>query len=154
MLYLTMVHNKKLEKTSSIRFSRGDNLRNTAGVSINPIALGSWGTVVSITLWIWLKEAKRLAQSTGGILSMTGFMLSAIAGIRVGLRAAATSFPGLTPFEGSAAVVIAIVLGALPFIPSWSVSEWSRTLLSGYLSIVVSMIINSYFAWKRPHPLL
>eukprot|EP01133_Synstelium_polycarpum_P003943 gene3943-4566_t len=121
---------------------------------MNLPALGAWGSVVSFTLWVWLKEAKRLAQSTGGILSMTAFMLSALASIRVGLRAAMTSFPGLTPYEGSAAVVIAITLGALPLIPSWSVSEWSRTLLTGYLSIITSMSINSYFAWKRPHPML
>ncbi|KYQ90228.1 transmembrane protein [Tieghemostelium lacteum] len=149
MLYFTLVHNKKLERilstSKSLKFQ---------GSKINIPALGTWATVVSLTLWVWLKEAKRLAQSTGGILSMTAFVISAIAGIRVGLRAATTSFPGLTPFEGSSAVLIAIILGALPLIPYWSISEWARTLLSGYLSIVVSMIINSSFAWKRPHPML
>ncbi|GAM23881.1 hypothetical protein SAMD00019534_070560 [Acytostelium subglobosum LB1] len=156
ILYLTLAHNKKLESilSSTNRCARGDNLRNTQGIAMNIPALGAWGTVVALTLWVWLKEAKRLVQSTGGIMSMTSFILSAVASMRVGLRAATTSFPGLTPYEGSSAVVIAIILGALPLIPSWSVSEWSRTLLMGYLSIAISMSINSYFAWKRPHAML
>jgi len=149
MLYLTLVHNRKVERILSVT-----NNGKTQGAAMNIPGLGAWGCVVSITLWVWLKEAKRLAQSTGGILTMTGFMFSSIAAIRVGLRAASTSFPGLTPFEGSAAVVIAIILGALPLIPYWSVSEWSRALLSGYLSTIFSMIINSYFAWRKPHPMI
>ncbi|EGC30231.1 hypothetical protein DICPUDRAFT_90166 [Dictyostelium purpureum] len=148
MLYLTLAHNKTVERLLSVTTAK------CQGYKMNIPALGIWGTVVSLTLYIWLKEAKRLAQSTGGILTMTAFLLSSIAAIRVGLRAAMTSFPGLTPFEGSSAVVIAIIIGALPLIPYWSVSEWSRALLSGYLSIVVSMIINSYFSWRKPHPML
>ncbi|EGG18122.1 transmembrane protein [Cavenderia fasciculata] len=156
MLYLTLVHNKKLESILSTtnRCVRGDSLRNTQGVSMSIPGLGLWGSVVSITLWIWLKEAKRLVKSTGGILSMTSFMLSALAATRVGLRAALTSFPGLTPYEGSAAVLVAIMLGSLPLIPSWSRSEWSRTLLTGYLSIISSMSVNTYFSWKRPTAML
>ncbi|EFA77877.1 transmembrane protein [Heterostelium album PN500] len=156
ILYLTLVHNKKIESLlgSNDRCVRGDNLRNTQGIALNIPGLGAWGSVVALTLWVWLKEARRLVQSTGGILSMTSFILSAVASMRVGLRAAMTSFPGLTPYEGSSAVVVAIILGALPLIPSWSLSEWSRTLLTGYLSIIVSMSINSYFAWKRPNAML
>ncbi|KAN0025113.1 hypothetical protein ACTFIV_009529 [Dictyostelium citrinum] len=144
MLYLTLAHNKTVERLISVTRTK------CQGFKMNIPALGAWGSVVAITLYIWLKEAKKLAQSTGGILTMTAFLLSAIAAIRVGLRAAMTSFPGLTPFEGSSAVAIAIILGALPLIPYYTTSEWSRTLLSGYLSIVISMIINSFFAWKTP----
>lgn len=176
MLFLTMIYNSKLEEGSrafDASFSRKTESLNRQ--SLNLPALLGWCTFQTITGYIWLNEARmgiaNRARSRLGInglnasssafsvhtkaplakeaIAVVAFLLTSLGAMRSGFRSSMTSVPDISPFAGTLTLAMATLLSATALVPMWNKSSIARIYLAGHASVIYSVLLNSYYAFKQ-----
>lgn len=179
MLFLTMIHNSKLEGGSrafeSSFSQKTDSFRRQ---SLNLPALLVWCAFQTATGFVWINEARngiksraksRLASAitrapsasqlnfsvhtkaplAKEAIAVIGFLLTSLGSMRSGFRASMTSVPDISPFAGTLTLAMATLLSAFSLIPMWNKSSIARIYLAGHASVIYSVVLNSYYAFKQ-----
>eukprot|EP01113_Clastostelium_recurvatum_P001383 TRINITY_DN10569_c0_g1_i7.p1 TRINITY_DN10569_c0_g1~~TRINITY_DN10569_c0_g1_i7.p1 ORF type:complete len:312 (+),score=22.52 TRINITY_DN10569_c0_g1_i7:54-938(+) len=149
MMYLLLVYNRRLECMTQplAKGVRGD-LNNTMGKALHVPYLTVWIGLVYFTMYMWVREARDLANDKG-VLSAAGFVLSAIGAMQAGIHAISTAYPGLRPLDGVSAIIAAMLLGGMQWLPLWSRSPKSRLYLAGFASVLFALLANASVIVKR-----
>lgn len=147
MLYLTTVYNSRLEESSKAfesSFSQNLVMRQ----SLNLPGLIGWVILNLFTIYVWINEIRKpLARNE--ILAGIGFLLISLGNMRSGFRTAMTSVADITPFVGALTIATASSLSAASLIPFWFKSSIARIYLAGYASVIYSVLLNAYYAFKQ-----
>jgi len=149
MLYLTFVYNRRLEcMTQPVSRSIRGDLSNTMGKAVHAPYLGVWIGLVYFSLYMWVREARDLANEKG-VLSMSGFVLGIVGGFQVAAHAITTSYPAIRPLEGVTALIAGSILGGLQWLPYWNHSPKSRVYLAGFSTILFALFVNAGVIRRR-----
>jgi len=151
MLYLTLVYNGRLEDPR-LSFEKTIHAISAKRYTVNVPAIVGWIGFLIVAGYIWMNEARAAVSSASfknEILASLGFLMQSIATLRAGFRTAYTSVPDITPFAGAATVAISRTLSFLSLLPLWKKSPVARIFVAGYASVVYSVILNAYYAFKE-----
>lgn len=147
MLYLTTVYNSRLEEPSRA-FESSFSKSMTFRQSLNLPGLIGWVILNLFTIYVWINEIRKpIARKE--VLAGVGFLLISLGNMRSGFRTAMTSVADITPFVGALTVAIASGLSAASLIPMWFKSSIARIYLAGYASVIYSVLLNAYYAFKQ-----
>eukprot|EP01120_Amphizonella_sp_Union-15-10_P013953 TRINITY_DN6591_c0_g1_i1.p1 TRINITY_DN6591_c0_g1~~TRINITY_DN6591_c0_g1_i1.p1 ORF type:complete len:162 (+),score=19.48 TRINITY_DN6591_c0_g1_i1:141-626(+) len=147
MLYLTLVYNGRLEDPR-LNFEKTIHAVSSKRYAVNVPAIVGWILFNIVAGYIWMNEARATATLKNEILASLGFLMQSIATLRAGFRTAYTSVPDITPFAAAATVATSRTLSFLSLLPLWNKSPVARIFLAGYASVVYSVILNAYYAFK------
>jgi hypothetical protein len=176
MLFLTMIYNSKLEEGSrafDASFSRQTDSLNRQALNL-PALLG-WCALQTLTGYVWLNEARMgianrarsrvaangLAASSSAFavhtkaplakeaIAVVAFLLTSLGAMRSGFRTSMTSIPDISPFAGTLTLAMATLLSATALVPMWNKSSIARIYLAGHASVIYSVLLNSYYAFKQ-----
>lgn len=179
MLFLTMIHNSRLEGGSrafeSSFSQKTDSFRRQ---SLNLPALLMWCALQTVTGFVWINEARngiksRAASRLASVvarapsasqlnfsvhtkaplakeaIAVIGFLLTSLGAMRSGFRTSMTSVPDISPFAGTLTLAMATLLSTVSLIPMWNKSSIARIYLAGHASVIYSVLLNSYYAFKQ-----
>lgn len=179
MLFLTMIYNSRLEGGSRAfesSFSQKTDSYNRQ--ALNLPALLVWCAFQTMTGYVWINEARngirsraksRLASVAARAPSLShlnfsvhtkaplakeaiavvAFLLTSLGAMRSGFRTSMTSIPDISPFAGTLTIAMATLLSAVSLIPMWNKSSIARIYLAGHASVIYSVLLNSYYAFKQ-----
>lgn len=144
MLYLTLRYNRELaaDDDAGAPGHAGKALKRSVP------ALSVWLASLLFTASVWWREAG-LALREGKrseIFSVLGFLLSAFGTYKAGLSASLHSKAEIAPFNGAVMFASAVTLGVLSLVPMWATNRSARIYLSGYVTTIISVLINARFA--------
>lgn len=179
MLFQTMIHNSRLEGGSrafeSSFSQKTDSFRRQ---SLNLPALLTWCAFQTMTGFVWINEARngiksraasRLASAVARTpsasqlnfsvhtkaplakeaIAVIGFLLTSLGAMRSGFRTSMTSVPDISPFAGTLTLAMATLLSTISLVPMWNKSSIARIYLAGHASVIYSVLLNSYYAFKQ-----
>jgi hypothetical protein len=93
------------------------------------------------------------AQAKGPLakeaIAVIAFLLTSIGAMRSGFRTSMTSVPDISPFAGTLTLAMASLLSATALVPILKKSSIARIYLAGHASVIYSVLLNSYYAFKQ-----
>lgn len=179
MLVLTMIHNSRLEGGSrAFESSFSQKTDSYRRQSLNLPALLTWCAFQTVTGFVWINEARngiksratsRLASAISRTpsasqlnfsvhtkaplakeaIAVVGFLLTSLGAMRSGFRTSMTSVPDISPFAGTLTLAMATLLSTISLVPMWNKSSIARIYLAGHASVIYSVLLNSYYAFKQ-----
>lgn len=145
-LYLTYVYNRDVPDPTPT----GDGGAKRGKGRVHWPSFAGYAAAMAAMLTVWTRETRSAVGSgSGNFLAIAGFLMSAFASLRAGLRTVLTSVPAITPFSGVAPLASAISLGILSLVPLARDQPVARIYLSGYLTMIYCLVVMAAFSLKE-----